>query len=122
MMNDLPKGWKKVKLGDLVNIKHGFAFKGEYFSNSGPIVLTPGNFKEEGGLYFRDEKTKRYKGKFPDEFIFKNGDLIVVMTDLSSLCKILGNPAFINSEETILHNQRIGKIEFKTKEIFDRFL
>ena len=39
--------WKTYKLGDLINVKHGFAFKGEFFSDepTQDIHLTPGNFK-----------------------------------------------------------------------------
>lgn len=38
--------WTKRKFGDLITIKHGFAFKGEYFSDSptNNILLIPGNF------------------------------------------------------------------------------
>ena len=39
------------KLDNKIKIKHGFAFKGEYFANEGKyIVLTPGNFHEKGGF------------------------------------------------------------------------
>jgi len=41
----------QCRLGDLISIKHGFAFKSEYFSSQGPFVLlTPGNFVEAGGF------------------------------------------------------------------------
>ena len=39
--------WRETTLGALLSVKHGFAFRGEYFSHSGShIVLTPGNFNE----------------------------------------------------------------------------
>jgi hypothetical protein len=31
--------WKVAKLGDYFRIKHGYAFKGEFFSEKGPFVL-----------------------------------------------------------------------------------
>jgi hypothetical protein len=38
-----------IALGDLIEIKHGFAFKSEFFSAEGPYyLLTPGNFREGG--------------------------------------------------------------------------
>lgn len=38
----VPKGWKKRDLHKLITIKHGFAFKSEYFSNDGQyVLLTP---------------------------------------------------------------------------------
>ena len=44
--------WKTYKLGDLINIKHGYAFKGKFFSDeeTNLILLTPGNFKIRGGF------------------------------------------------------------------------
>ena len=42
---------KKYKLGDLLTVKHGYPFKGEFFSDEGEfIVLTPANFFETGGF------------------------------------------------------------------------
>ncbi len=44
------QGWKRSKLGDYFRIKHGYAFKGEFFAESGPyVLLTPGNFQPDGG-------------------------------------------------------------------------
>ena len=75
--------WREVKLGDYIQIKHGFAFKGEFFSNAGShVLLTPGNCYERGGLRLKGEKEKYYIGEIPDEYLLKTGDLIVVMTDL----------------------------------------
>ena len=37
--------WRDCKLGDLLQIKHGFAFFGEHFASAGThVVLTPGKF------------------------------------------------------------------------------
>ena len=43
-------GWQEFKVGELIDIKHGFAFKGEFFSDDpdNDILLTPGNFKVGG--------------------------------------------------------------------------
>ena len=54
--------WVPTKLADLVEIKHGFAFKGEYFFEypPGDFLLTPGNFAIGGG--FQWGKRKYYRG------------------------------------------------------------
>jgi len=102
--------WDLVKLGQLFKIKHGFAFKGEYFVSKGKfLLLTPGNFKTDGGIKIEDEQ-KYYDGQFPEEFLLKKGDLLVVMTDLIQDAPILGSPAFIPEDGKYLHNQRLGKI------------
>ncbi|WP_371194206.1 restriction endonuclease subunit S [Glaciecola sp. SC05] len=118
----IPNDWNTKQLKNIFSLKNGYAFKGENFSDKGPIVLTPGNFKLGGGLYFENRNTKRYKGTYPRGFEFENGDLVLVMTDLTLDCNLLGQPAFIENEERVLHNQRIGKILFLTKPWDKKFI
>lgn len=100
-----------VSLKEVVHIKHGYAFKGEFFTeeNTGKIVLTPGNFSLSGGFI----PTKKYTKEegFPEEFILKANDLIVTMTDLSKEIDTIGFAALIPSDDKLyLHNQRIGLV------------
>ena len=110
--------WVKVQLGDLINIKHGYAFKGSNFSDAPTeyILVTPGNFKIGGG--FKNEKFKFYSGEFPEEYILKDNDLIVTMTDLSKLGDTLGYSALVplSPNHLFLHNQRIGLVEILKSE------
>lgn len=107
----IPKGWSVGRIGNLIKIKHGYAFKGEFFSDEGDyILLTPGNFQEKGGLKLKGDKEKYYVGEFPEEYLLKKGDLLVVMTDLSQSSPFLGSPAFITKDNLFLHNQRLGKV------------
>ncbi len=90
------KGRRRVKLGQFFRIKHGYAFKGEFFSDSGPyVVLTPGNFEQKGGIKLKGAKEKYYTSDFPSEFLLRRGDLLIVMTDLTQDAPILGSPAFV---------------------------
>lgn len=111
---EIPKGWKKIFLKDLMNVKHGFAYKGEFFSEkeNENILLTPGNVEIGGG--FKNDKFKYYYGKVPKDYIFKPNDIMVTMTDLSKASDTLGLPAFIPqvTDKKFLHNQRLGKLEF----------
>lgn len=107
----IPASWDVVHLEDIFTIKHGYPFEGEYFTSTPQkyILLTPGNFHRDGHLYFGD-KTKYFSGPVPQDYILKNGDLLVVMTDLTKEMTILGNTIELNSTTEVLHNQRIGKI------------
>ena len=115
----IPEGWEVKKLKEFIEIKHGYAFKGEFFSKDPTpnILLTPGNFKFGGG--FKWDKLKYYDGEIPSDFILKNGDLIVTMTDLSKLGDTLGYPALVPQSKDLkfLHNQRIGKVNFKNQKL-----
>jgi type I restriction enzyme S subunit len=113
----IPEEWKVKSLADIIALKHGFAFSSVYFSKSGPIVLTPGNFRLEGGLYFEERNTKRYSGSYSAAMTFRKGDLLIVMTDLTPDCNLLGKPAFVESDEVILHNQRIGLAQLNDQSV-----
>ena len=118
----IPSDWNIIRLGDYISLKNGYAFKSEYFSSNGPIVMTPGNFKLEGGLKFNKRNTIRYSGEYLKHMCFENGDLIMVMTDLTPDCNLLGKSGIVDSKEIILHNQRIGKIVITKKGILKDYL
>jgi len=104
------KGWVELPLGDICNFKHGFAFKSEFFvDKSELILLTPGNFYEDGGYKDRGEKQKHYKGDFPEEFLLAKGSLLVAMTEQAA--GLLGSSALVPKGNMFLHNQRLGLVE-----------
>jgi len=104
--------WSATRLRDLVSIKHGFAFKGEFFvDEETPLQLTtPGNFAIGGG--FQYGKGKYYAGPVPSDYVLQTGDLIVTMTDLSKAADTLGYAAVVpnGTGTTWLHNQRVGLV------------
>ncbi|HRF11141.1 MAG: EcoKI restriction-modification system protein HsdS [Candidatus Accumulibacter phosphatis] len=114
--------WREFELGDGIHVKHGFAFKGEYFAASGEhMVLTPGNFLEKGGFRVRDGKERFYHADFPEDYLLTEGDLIVAMTEQGE--GLLGSAARIPSEGKYLHNQRLGLVQITDPELLDkRFL
>ena len=105
--------WRDVTLGDLIDIRHGFAFKGKFIhvEHKGNRLLTPGNFAIGGG--FKRDKFKYYDGPVDEEYILQEGDLVVTMTDLSKQSDTLGYPAVVpkcTDGGRYLHNQRLGKV------------
>ena len=111
--------WNDVVLGSAIHIKHGFAFKGDFFVDQGDyIVLTPGNFYESGGFKSRAEKDRAYAGDIPESYILNEGDLIVAMTEQGE--GLLGSTALVPQSNRFLHNQRLGLIDEVDETIFDR--
>lgn len=102
----------KTKLGDLITIKHGYAFSGEFISSTcnNVVLVTPGNFRIGGG--FQENRCKYFTSSYPSSYVLKPGDLIVTMTDLSKDGDTLGYGAIVPDSPTriYLHNQRIGLI------------
>ncbi|MDO8968797.1 restriction endonuclease subunit S [Algoriphagus sp.] len=118
----LPESWEWFRLGDVCELKHGYAFSSDFFtSDPTPYVLTtPGNFHENGGFRDRENKRKYYYGPVNPEFILKPGDLIIPMTEQAA--GLLGSPAFIPDNGMVyLHNQRLGKMSFDSKIVLPEF-
>lgn len=112
--NSLITERETCKLGDYLTIKHGWAFKGEYFSDDGNyILLTPGNFFLSGGFKYTPGKEKFYAGNFPAEYICSKGDLVIAMTQQAE--GLLGSSAIVPENNKYLHNQRIGLVSCNDK-------
>lgn len=101
--------WPSISFSELFRVKHGYAFKGQYFESDGPFVLlTPGDFCEEGGYRDQGDKQKFYTGDVPEAFILDQGDVLVAMTEQSH--GLLGSSVWIPTSNRLLHNQRLGRI------------
>ena len=110
----LPEGWKKERLKNYITIKHGYAYKGEFFTEleTDRILLTPGNFKIGGGIQLNKIKFYSDEAECPKDYILKRNDLLLTMTDLSKMGDTLGYPLLIpSSDKVFLHNQRLGKVQ-----------
>jgi type I restriction enzyme S subunit len=117
--------WPEVRLGDLVAIEHGYAFKGDHFVEAGPddpIVVSIGNFKYTGGFRFATTAVKGYRGEYPERFRLAPGELLLVMTCQTPGGEILGIPGRIPDDgRTYLHNQRLGKARFLSETLDPAF-
>lgn len=101
----------RVKLGELLRIKHGYAFKSENYVTSSPYALvTLANISSSNSFRFDQEKTTFYGASFPEEFILHTDDLIMPLTE--QVIGLFGNSAFIPSMKGIqfVLNQRVGKV------------
>lgn len=116
--------WKRVKLGEVISIKHGWAFPGSGIisEDSGAVLVTPGNFRIGGG--FKESGKKFFKGGYPEEYRFVGGELIVTMTDLSKESDTLGVSARVpfSSDRVYLHNQRIGLVKVVGNQVRDDYV
>ena len=111
----VPNGWEKSDLTHLITIKHGFAFKSEFYSDKGQyVLLTPGSFYETGGFRDQGSKTKYYIGDIPDGYILSQGDMLLAMTEQAE--GLLGSALFVPENNRYLHNQRLGLVQILNQE------
>ena len=101
----------RVKLGDILQIKHGYAFKSENYVDKSPYALvTLANISSSNNFQFTPEKTTYYGADFPDEFKLYEDDLIMPLTE--QVVGLFGNSAFVPPIRGIqfVLNQRVGKV------------
>lgn len=113
--------WQFVSLGEIIKIKHGWSFKGEFFNEQltgRPIVVNIGNFEYTGGFRFDTTMVREYRSNYPLEYELIPGDILLVMTCQTEGGEILGIPGRIpNDGRKYLHNQRMGKVEISDPQL-----
>ena len=118
--------WKKVKLGDICDLRNGVAIKSEdYVTSSNTLNCRMSNIRPDGTFdilynakYLPDNFLEKYKN-----YLLKDGDLVIAMTDMAGDPKILGVPTVVKSNGfNIIQNQRVGKLEILTKNIDENYL
>ena len=117
----------KTKLGSVLKIMHGYAFKSEnYVDKSEYRLITLGNFAENNNSFkYNDEKATYYGAEFPKDYILSSGDLIMPLTE--QVIGLFGNSAFVpfTTQYTFVLNQRVGKVicnESKVDKFFIHYL
>ncbi|MCO4291358.1 restriction endonuclease subunit S [Solitalea sp. MAHUQ-68] len=85
--------WVKTKLGDIISIKGGFSYKGEFIGKGSTLLLGMGcvSFSD----IFLHSGARLYEGDTPDSFLVKPQDIVLATRQQSDNLPILGAPAFV---------------------------
>lgn len=102
---------KKIKLGDVLDIKRGASLSGKFYSKKGNYIrLTLGNFNYPNNG-FKDNIAKEdiyFTGEIKDEFILREGDIITPLTE--QVRGLLGNTATIPENSKYIQSGDIGLV------------
>ncbi|MFI3223301.1 MAG: restriction endonuclease subunit S [Methylococcaceae bacterium] len=110
----MKQGWELKKLGDICDLQNGFAFKSnDYIEFSNTMNFRMSQIRPGGGIdlennpkYLPDDYAVKYK-----DYLLKEGDVVIAMTDLATETKILGVPTIVPKDNrNWLLNQRVGKL------------
>ncbi|WP_337212758.1 restriction endonuclease subunit S, partial [Campylobacter molothri] len=100
----LPQGWEVKRIGDIVKLKNGFAFKSNLFCNDGIPIIRIKNIQNENvildDLVFCNPDD--YKNNLDNYLIFKN-DILIAMSGATT-----GKIGIYNLNDKAYLNQRIG--------------
>ena len=104
--------WKKVKLGDYIDVLSGYAFKSKDFSDSGiPVIkiknVCPPNISLVDLSYVPESiafQNHRY--------ILHKGDVLIAMTGshINQIASVVGRVGRVRYDDVTVLNQRVGKI------------
>ena len=88
--------WKEYRLGDIIAIKSGFAYKGDMIGYGENVLLGMGcvSFKER----FLMSGARAYAGDCADRYCANSGDIVLATRQQSDNLPILGMPAIIPNE------------------------
>ncbi|WP_417903719.1 restriction endonuclease subunit S [Campylobacter sp. LH-2024] len=104
LMTNLPQGWEVKRIGDIVKLKNGFAFKSNLFCNDGIPIIRIKNIQNENvildDLVFCNPDD--YKNNLDNYLIFKN-DILIAMSGATT-----GKIGIYNLNDKAYLNQRIG--------------
>lgn len=117
---------KEIKLGDICDLQNGCSFSSkDYVEESDVLNCRMSNIRPNGVFdadyavkYLPNEYAEKYK-----DWMLKDGDVIIAMTDMADNPKILGVPTTVKTNgKTFLLNQRVGKLIFKDESVNKDFI
>ena len=125
----LNKGkYKLTKLSSVCNLQNGYAFKSsDYAIFSETLNVRMSNIRPNN-VFDPDYNPRYLPNEYADtykDFLLKDGDVIIAMTDMAGDPKILGVPTIISNSNNrkLLLNQRVGKLfDFNTNIINVEYL
>ena len=104
--------WKKVKLGDYIDVLSGYAFKSKDFSDSGIPVIKIKNvcppYISLDDLSYVPESIAFQNQRY----ILHKGDVLIAMTGshINQIASVVGRVGRVRYDDVTVLNQRVGKI------------
>ena len=92
-IEDANNGAEEICLGNFVSCISGHSYRSAELQPSNIALVTLKNFARDGS--FRMDGYKEFIGKFKDEQIVKQGDLVVSHTDITQEADIIGTPVLV---------------------------
>ena len=114
IIDGLPEGWRKEKLGNVIEYIRGTSYTSSELSDSdGVLMVNLKNINAFGG--YKRNAEKRFTGKYKENGILESGDLVMGCTDMTKERRLVGHVALIpNLKERAVFTMDLLKILSKT--------
>jgi type I restriction enzyme S subunit len=104
--------WDYVSLANYITIYNGVSYKSTDLNPSKIAMVTLKSFARNGG--FRLDGFKEYTGKYKEQHVVYEGDLVVAHTDITQDAALIGNPVLVigrSEYETLIISMDLVKVE-----------
>ncbi|CUW41791.1 Putative restriction endonuclease, type I, HsdS [Magnetospirillum sp. XM-1] len=118
MSQKVPEGWKKVALGDVLELQKGYTYTSEGYSSDPDSLPFAGIkvFHKGGG--FNLSGLKKYTRINDERFIAKSGDIFIANTDLTRNGDIIGSAITIPDDVgECIFSMDISKVVVRSHEL-----
>ena len=122
-VEEAQEDWTFVELGGYVNCFNGVSYKSSELNASKTAMVTLKSFDRNGG--FRLDGFKEFTGRYKEQHIVVQGDLVVAHTDITQNAEVIGNPILVvasPSYETIVISMDLVKVTTKFDWLSNGFL
>ena len=122
-LGKIPKGWQIKKMENVLDLTKGISYKSQDLKFSDKALVTLKSIKRGGG--YANKGLKSYVGKYTEQQIVKEYDLVVAQTDLTQNADVIGKPALIQHSKnfhTLIASLDLSVIKIKNEKLSKSFL
>lgn len=115
--------WKFVELGEYLDCYNGVSYKSSELNPSKVAMVTLKSFDRNGG--FRLDGFKEFTGRFKEQHVVVQGDLVVAHTDITQGAEVIGNPVLVVNDTRYEHmviSMDLVKVKSKHEWLSNEFL
>jgi type I restriction enzyme S subunit len=106
-MENVSKRWRSRQLSDICFISSGYAFKSNYFKNTGIPVIRISDIQQERVSSVNSVRVNAKLNDFEEKFLVHKGDILIAMSGATT-----GKMGIYTDDEVVLLNQRVGNFLF----------
>lgn len=122
-VEEAQEDWDFVELGEYVDCFNGVSYKSLELNPSKVAMVTLKSFDRNGG--FRLDGFKEFTGRFKEQHIVAQGDLVVAHTDITQGAEVIGNPVLVVNDTRYEHmviSMDLVKVKSKHEWLSNEFL
>ncbi len=92
-LGEIPEGWERQELGELIDTVKGRSYKSEELVESDTALVTLKSFARGGG--YRPDGLKSFAGTYKTEQVVTPGDVVIACTDVTQAADVIGRAAIV---------------------------